>query len=401
VWRKRLFRGLLWLSGWASLGGCGGHETQFRLNAVYLHKEEVAAKSRLTDEQRQDMTEALAWLFGTPEEPRVPDLPDGALGELLDAANLQAAAGRVGPRWAAERRGLHRRYCASCHGVAGDGTGPLAALLSPYPRDFRRGVFKFKSTAGPGTPPTHDDLVRIVTEGNPGTAMPSFRRLPAEDRDALAQYTKYLAIRGQAERFLLALAVDEWEPGQRPVARLPTGTNPDRFPEPVEPVRKFLIRVAENWRTAATKVGAVPARPSEEDRATAISRGRELFRGPVANCVKCHGDDDQPASEAPDYDDWTKEIIDPGRPDAWRQFVAVGALRPRLAQPRTLRHGIYHGGGQPDQLYRRIRDGIAGTPMPAAAMKPADADPQDQRLSPEDVWCLVEYVLSLPGRGSE
>jgi mono/diheme cytochrome c family protein len=33
---------------------------------------------------------------------------------------------------------LYRRYCASCHGVAGAGDGPVAEGLSPKPTDLRR-----------------------------------------------------------------------------------------------------------------------------------------------------------------------------------------------------------------------------------------------------------------------
>ena len=46
-------------------------------------------------------------------------------------------------------------------------------------------------------------------------------------------------------------------------------------------------------------------------------------------------------------------------------------------------------------IYRRIHNGIAGTPMPAAALQPAGAKPDDQRLTPDDLWHLVAYVFSL------
>ena len=38
---------------------------------------------------------------------------------------------------------LFAQHCAACHGISGDGAGPTAALLDPYPRDFRNGVFKY------------------------------------------------------------------------------------------------------------------------------------------------------------------------------------------------------------------------------------------------------------------
>jgi len=46
---------------------------------------------------------------------------------------------------------LYRRYCASCHGIDGQGDGPLAASLSPKPADLttlaRRNGGKFDETA--------------------------------------------------------------------------------------------------------------------------------------------------------------------------------------------------------------------------------------------------------------
>jgi mono/diheme cytochrome c family protein len=393
----RLFVRFLPAAAGVLLAGCGGREAPFRSNAVFLLKEETAAHVQLTDTQRDDIRQVLVWLFGTPDDPRLPELPGVTVAAVVDREQLRAAAGAANRGPSLITRGLYRQHCALCHGLTGDGAGPAAAWLSPYPRDFRRGVFKFKSTAGPGTPPTEADLERMLRAGNPGTPMPAFRRLPAVQRTALVQYTKYLAIRGLVERFLISLAVDELDEGQRLIDRTLADSHPETFQRQLEPVRAYLATVVQNWMTATDKVTVVPQRPVPADPEQAVNRGRELFRGNVANCVKCHGDAEQPASQAPDYDDWTKEIIDPGNPEAWRRYVAVGALRPVVAQPRELQHGIYHGGGEPAELYRRIHDGIAGTPMPAAAMRPEGAGAHDQRLSPEDVWHLVDYVLSLRG----
>ena len=97
---------------------------------------------------------------------------------------------------------MYRRHCAHCHGISGDGAGPTASFLNPYPRDYRRGIFKFKST--PRTePPTKEDLKRILHEGIAGTAMPSFKYLPNDELEALASYVRYLSVRGQVERLLV------------------------------------------------------------------------------------------------------------------------------------------------------------------------------------------------------
>src|SRR4030095_4002279 len=99
-------------------------------------------------------------------------------------------------------RGLYRKHCAHCHGITGDGAGPTAAFLNPYPRDYRLGKFNFKSTPI-GQKPTHEDLKKIVLDGIPGTAMPSFKLLPDLEVEALVNYVRYLSIRGETERDLL------------------------------------------------------------------------------------------------------------------------------------------------------------------------------------------------------
>ena len=40
---------------------------------------------------------------------------------------------------------LYKQYCASCHGNNGNGSGDLAYLVYPKPRDFTSGKYKIKS----------------------------------------------------------------------------------------------------------------------------------------------------------------------------------------------------------------------------------------------------------------
>ena len=40
---------------------------------------------------------------------------------------------------------LYQEYCASCHGISGNGNGELSYLVYPKPRDFTNGKFKIKS----------------------------------------------------------------------------------------------------------------------------------------------------------------------------------------------------------------------------------------------------------------
>ena len=84
---------------------------------------------------------------------------------------------------------LYQEYCASCHGVSGDGTGDLAYLVYPKPRDFTGGKFKIKSTL-PGLPPTDDDLFKTIRQGMPGTAMPAFNFLKDDEIKSLTGVIK-------------------------------------------------------------------------------------------------------------------------------------------------------------------------------------------------------------------
>ncbi len=73
---------------------------------------------------------------------------------------------------------VYTQNCVGCHGVKGDGNGPSAAFLtSQRPRNFTFGVFKFKHTDGPL--PTDADLLRTITRGVRGTAMPGMVRVAA------------------------------------------------------------------------------------------------------------------------------------------------------------------------------------------------------------------------------
>jgi mono/diheme cytochrome c family protein len=65
----------------------------------------------------------------------------------------------------------------------------MGLTVQPRPRDFRAGVFKYRSTP-PGFLPTDEDLTRIVREGIPDTAMPAFGALRQRDVKAVIDYVK-------------------------------------------------------------------------------------------------------------------------------------------------------------------------------------------------------------------
>ena len=84
---------------------------------------------------------------------------------------------------------LYQEHCASCHGADGDGKGEVASDLSTKPRNFTKGIYKFRSTPS-GELPTDDDLLRTISVGIPGTAMEGYPELPQSDLLALVAYLK-------------------------------------------------------------------------------------------------------------------------------------------------------------------------------------------------------------------
>lgn len=54
--------------------------------------------------------------------------------------------------------------CASCHGPGGQGDGPAGLAITPVPRDFSVGEFKFDADSD-GEPGTDADLVLVIRDG--------------------------------------------------------------------------------------------------------------------------------------------------------------------------------------------------------------------------------------------
>jgi len=429
----------------AGLVGCGSPDAKFVEYRTIAHSYEVSAgyKNGFTRQQREDVDDVLAALYGTPDEPSLPALANADVSKVLDLSKLKLAAGRVGSDSTGRPRGLYREHCAPCHGITGDGNGPTASFLNPYPRDYRAGLFKFKSTPI-GFRPLHEDLKKIIIDGIPGTAMPSFRLLPDQEVEALVDYVKYLSIRGETERqFYNALKDDipetdylseatesaalaqrlEAKKGEAPAG---SETSVSLTPQEIEEVKKTLPEATKQriegikgyaetvflkWLEApdrmsqpdskvTSRVQALKALKDElaaagtEDKklteefvmAESVERGRKLFYGPIANCFSCHGPTALGDGQLGDYDRWTEELITKKpTPELIHEYMSYGMPEPRNIRPRNLRLGVYRGGMRPLDLYWRVRNGIEGTPMPG-----------NDKIKPEEIWHVVNYVQSLP-----
>lgn len=324
-------------------------------------------------DQATAMADSLQRLFGTPDTPAVPQ------GVPLRIDLLTMAAGPIGCDAQGNQWGLFRRHCAACHGLSGDGAGPSAAVLTPYPRDFRTGTFKYTSTKN-GAKPIRDDLTRTLRHGIPGTAMPSFRKLPEREIDALIEYVEYLAIRGQTELYLLQTVVDDDGP-------LPL--------DHATVLDEGVLPAARSWSDAQLQ-NVEPSRPPFTDTpvqlAASIDRGRQLFHATAAQCVKCHGPlgDGNGELSGELYDDWNKpkKGETPEQTQARSRWFRLPIQRLR---PRNFTLETFHGGDRPIDLYWRIYVGIKGTPMPPAGPAQGNAGV----LTPEEIWDVIHYVQSL------
>lgn len=100
----------------------------------------------------------------------------------------------------AEGRPLYLRFCATCHGTAGDGKGPSAPFLSHPPRNFLPGDYQFRMTPS-GTLAREEDIFRTLTVGVLGTPMPAWGSvLTVEQRRVLSRYVLALSPRSLKEK---------------------------------------------------------------------------------------------------------------------------------------------------------------------------------------------------------
>lgn len=248
----------------------------------------------------------------------------------------EAAAGSARASRAVEPEDLYARHCAFCHGVDGDGSGPAADYLDPAPRDFGTGRFALASTTN-GVP-SDDDLVRTLSRGMPGSAMPSWGWMSETELHALAVHVRALATR-RMTKHLQELA-------QRRAWTMTTGE---------------ARRMAEQRLTAGEPIEPGPA-ASQSD--ATLARGKRAY---LEHCAACHGIDGGGRTPV----------------EVWQDTYDF-----KLARDFTA--GIMKGGTSHRELTARI---VAG--MPASGMPPTRID------DPRELAALVAYTQSLIPAGAE
>ena len=202
--------------------------------------------------------------------------------------------------WIAHGKEVYERRCLGCHGANGDGNGPAATFLyNQRPRNFNNAVFKFRLTKE--SIPTDGDLLRTISRGVRGTAMPPWYDLPINDRLAVIQYIKYV------------LAVDR--------------------SDPAKPYAFFT----EEPPSAPLYIGRPPP-PTQQ----LLDRGKEVWE--QAKCWECHGKtgkgDGEKAAGLKDDEEFTMV-------------------------PADLTLGQFKSGPAVEDIYRTITTGMSGTPMPS------------------------------------
>jgi DMSO reductase family type II enzyme heme b subunit len=174
-----------------------------------------AWEDRLTGEEIWNVIMYLYWAAGV--QPRRWEVADNVTSDPVAPTAKAAGERGVGSWYSRDARSLrtgrglaeaavgselgarvYMERCSVCHGIAGKGDGPAASFFSPKPRDFTRGFYKIRTTAT-GQLPTDRDLFRLISEGMPGTSMPSWRHLPEEERWALVAHLKTFSPRFRKE----------------------------------------------------------------------------------------------------------------------------------------------------------------------------------------------------------
>lgn len=112
-----------------------------------------------------------------------------ALALLLVLSLAPGASAVADPETIAQGKRVYETQCAGCHGEQGNGKGAAADMLIVKPRDFTKGLYKFRSTPN-GTLPTDADLYRTITKGVNRTSMPEWSLLPERERHAVVEYVK-------------------------------------------------------------------------------------------------------------------------------------------------------------------------------------------------------------------
>ncbi len=226
---------------------------------------------------------------------------------------------------------LYQAHCAACHGRDGRGDGIARTFIGVTPRDFWNEPFRYVSTLD-GTA-TDEDLAQTILLGRTKGEMPAAPWLSDEEVASLGAYVRELNRLGWVGRL-----TSEFESEGLSSAEIEQIATERVTPEEVITV-------------------AAPGAHFRPDLAV----GRELY---TQSCASCHGAEGR-------GDGLDMPLDEQGRP------ITV----------RDLTRSPIRGGSGHIELFKRIRCGVPGTPMPA-----------QEALTDEQVWQLVFFTRYLAGQ---
>jgi mono/diheme cytochrome c family protein len=200
---------------------------------------------------------------------------------------------------------VYYKRCVWCHGVEGGGDGPAADRLFTRPRNFIQGTFKIRLTDS-GELPLEEDLIKTVTNGLPGSAMPAWGNFLSPDEiTSVVQFVKTLV--------------------------------QDRDFNDAEDEEVFVQEFGSNpWGTKGPYHLGVP----QED----IDAGKEIFM--KNKCFECHGGEGRGDGNPTMKDDWGFPIVAADWQQCWN---FRGSRRNHF---------------DPFNVVRTVSTGLNGTPMP-------------------------------------
>ncbi|MGH9518166.1 MAG: c-type cytochrome [Terriglobales bacterium] len=181
------------------------------------------------------------------------------------------------PQLLTEGQQVYSANCVPCHGAQGYGNGPRGAGLNPPPRNYHTGVFKFGTSVLA--------MYHTVTNGSPGTAMPSFIALSPEERFSVVHFIRANfipkdALQANTDAQLAAIAT----PAAAGAAKLPPLNAVPTGPR---------IPIAVAMQIVAQQASAAPAGPppsKNDPPAPDVAVGQALYQH---RCQSCHGDQGQ------------------------------------------------------------------------------------------------------------
>jgi mono/diheme cytochrome c family protein len=237
----------------------------------------------------------------------------------------------------------YMNYCMQCHGVLGDGKGPASPGMSPAPRNFTAGLYKF-GNVGPGELPTDADFKRIIRMGLNGTHM-----LP-------------------------------W----------------DMSDQQIDDVTQFIKSYSPVWKEKTAKAGTpitiVPDPWTVANRDQAIAQGKKIYHG-LAQCFTCHPS----YATLEEIKAYSKEVTGTAvteiRPDAHISVLQGSSYDQHSFMPPDFTKQHIKSARDLQGIYVRLVTGVNGTSMPAwRGMLSLTGNAEEDE---KNLWALAYYVQSL------